>query len=78
MTGLGFTYTSCLSPRGRAGRVKLRKGDLPMGRLVVSTKRHAQAVINGVVHDTASTASPSVRGYWTLAPGRYAGTVQTP
>jgi hypothetical protein len=66
MKAHGFTYTKCLSPQGRAGRVKLRKGDLPSKhRLVVMTKGHAQAVINGVVQDMHATRTPNVRCYWT-------------
>jgi hypothetical protein len=64
MAGQGFLYRSCLSSKGRAGRVKLRAGDLPTkGRLVVHTRGHAQAVIDGVLHDTHYTSKP-VRGYW--------------
>lgn len=64
MAKQGFVWTSCLSPTGRAGRVKLRAGDLPSkGQLAVLFRGHMLAVLDGVVHDTGYESKP-VRGYW--------------
>ena len=37
---------------GSGCKVHLLKGELPMGRLIVSVSRHLTAVIDGVIHDT--------------------------
>jgi hypothetical protein len=51
MTSLGFRWTPCMGI-GTGCKVHLVKGELPMGRLVVSLSRHYTAVIDGVIHDT--------------------------
>jgi hypothetical protein len=81
MTALGFRWTACMGI-GTGCKVHLLKGELPMGRLVVSLSRHYTAVIDGVIHDTfnpqrttlfhepgkpARMAHRCVYGYWSAA-----------
>lgn len=47
----GFKWTPTMLI-GKGCKVHLVKGELPMGRLVVSVSGHYTAVIDGVVHDT--------------------------
>lgn len=73
MRGLGFTWTPLLTV-GSSDRVRFTDGQLPMGRLVVSVRKHYTAVIDGAVHDTFdpqdSAWGPDYRrvvsGYWKL------------
>ena len=64
MRRLGFVWVPLAKYR-----VYLREDELPMGRLIVETRRHYCAVIDGVIHDTfnpgASGRRP-VRGYWKI------------
>jgi len=50
MTSLNLIWTPCMAI-GSGCQVHLRDGELPMGRLLVSTSRHMTAVIDGVIHD---------------------------
>jgi hypothetical protein len=52
MTALGFRWTPTMGI-GTGCKVHLLKGELPMGRLVVSLSKHYAAVIDGVIHDTS-------------------------
>lgn len=51
MAELGFKWTPTMFV-GQGCKVHLAKGELPMGRLVVSVSKHMVAVIDGVVRDT--------------------------
>lgn len=46
---------------GTGCRVHLRKGELPMGRLIVSVSCHLVAVIDGVIHDTGDCSRDGTR-----------------
>ena len=66
MQGLGWKWTPTMRI-GSGCQVHLREGELPAGRLVVSTSRHLVAVIDGVIHDTldcSRSGSRCVYGYW--------------
>jgi len=55
---------------GTGCKVHLRDGELPMGRLMVSTSRHITAVIDGVIYDTYDPSRGGTRcvyGYWRQA-----------
>src|SRR6516164_288534 len=43
---------------GQGCTVHLARGELPMGRLIVSVSRHVVAVIDGVIHDTHDPLAP--------------------
>lgn len=60
MEAIGFEWTPTMQI-GSGCKVHLVKGELPMGRLVVSVSRHYTAVIDGVVHDTHD---PQRRTVW--------------
>lgn len=52
---------------GSGTTVHLRKGELPMGRLIVQVSRHMVAVIDGVIHDNHDCSRGgrrAVYGYW--------------
>lgn len=51
MRALGFSWTPAMTI-GSGCKVHLLRGELPLGRLVVSVSRHYVAVIDGVIHDT--------------------------
>jgi hypothetical protein len=77
MRSLGFRLTSTMHI-GQGCKVHLRKGELPMGRLVVSVSKHLTAVIDGVIYDTYDPRRNGTRcvyGYWYLheqaTKGRY-------
>jgi len=62
LKSLGWEYTEPKEP------TYLRADMLPLGRLVVLVNRHAVAVIDGVIHDTADSGGAGkirVEGYWT-------------
>lgn len=66
LTSLGWVFTATMGI-GTGCRVHLRKGELPMGRLVVSVSKHSVAVLDGVAHDTHDPSrggSRCVYGYW--------------
>jgi hypothetical protein len=53
---------------GSGCRVRLAKGALPMGQLIVKVSRHITAVIDGVIHDTHDPSREGTRcvnGYFT-------------
>jgi hypothetical protein len=54
---LGWQYVA--KPVGPNGR--LRRGEVPMGRLIVELSGHLVAVIDGVIHDTYYSASRGQR-----------------
>jgi hypothetical protein len=65
----GFEWTPTMGI-GTGCRVHMRQGELPMGRLVVMLSRHAAAVIDGVVYDTADPSRGGTRcvyGYYKLS-----------
>lgn len=52
---------------GQGCKVHLRRGELPMGRLIVSCSKHLVAVIDGVIHDTFDPSRQGTRcvyGYY--------------
>jgi len=51
MASLGFRWVP-LMKIGSGCTTNLVKGQLPMGRLIVSLSKHYTAVIDGVIHDT--------------------------
>jgi hypothetical protein len=60
----GWVYVDC-----KGKNTRLRAGDLPMGRLVVSIPEHYVAVIDGVIHDTfdpSEDGTAIIDGYWIL------------
>lgn len=66
MRYLGFVWTPTMHI-GSGCRVHLRRGELPMGRLVVKVSRHYTAVIDGVIHDLHDCSRGGMRcvyGYW--------------
>jgi hypothetical protein len=66
ITRLGFVWTPTMFI-GSGCKVHLRKGELPMGRLIVAVSRHYTAMIDGVVHDTHDPSRGGTRcvyGYW--------------
>jgi len=81
MQELGFQWVPCME-FGKGCQVHLKDGELPMGRLVLSLRRHYVAVIDGVLHDTFDSSPPKhfimneivsdeeyyrcVYGYWRL------------
>jgi hypothetical protein len=61
LRSIGWQYTRL------RGRVFLRSGQLPPGRLIVALSRHFVAVIDGVIHDTYDSGGAGkrhVKGYW--------------
>ena len=71
MRELGFVWTPTMAI-GSGCKVHLRAGELPMGRLVVSTSKHWTAVIDGVIfdtHDPSRGGTRCVYGYWKLSRG---------
>lgn len=50
MERLGWRWVPTMQI-GSGCKVHLREGELPMGRLIVSTSKHLVAVIDGVIHD---------------------------
>jgi hypothetical protein len=60
MTGLGWEFVPTMTI-GSGCQVHLVKGELPMGRLVVSVSKHYTAVVDGVVRDTHN---PQRRVFW--------------
>jgi len=68
MRELGFTWVPIMGI-GTGCTVHLARGELPMGRLVVSVSRHWTAVIDGVIfdtHDPSRRGTRCVYGYWRL------------
>jgi hypothetical protein len=51
MRELGFEWVSCMGV-GEGCHTHLKNDELPVGRLVLSLRRHYAAVIEGVLHDT--------------------------
>ena len=80
MRSLGFVWTPTMLI-GQGCKVHLLKGELPMGRLVVSLSKHYTAVVDGIIRDTHNPqrstiicengeqhmAHRCVYGYWQLA-----------
>lgn len=69
LESIGWVFTPTMFI-GQGCKVHLRRGELPMGRLLVNVSRHLVAVIDGVVHDThdpGRDATRCVYGYWTKA-----------
>jgi hypothetical protein len=66
MRELGFVWVPVMGI-GTGCKIHLRRGELPMGRLVVSCSKHWTAVIDGVIHDNHD---PS-RGGWRCVYGYY-------
>jgi hypothetical protein len=67
LTSLGWVFTPTMAI-GSGCTHHLRKGEVPMGRLIASLSRHYAAVIDGVVHDTHDPTRGGTRclyGYWT-------------
>ena len=70
MAELGFEWVPTMHI-GSGCTVHLRKGELPMGKLVVNVSRHFTAVIDGVVfdtHDPTRNGTRCVYGYYRLKP----------
>ena len=70
LLALGWDWTGIMGTK--RGRVHLRQGELPMGRLIVSLCRHLCAVIDGVLHDTfdcSRDGTACVYGYWRAGRG---------
>lgn len=68
MRSLGFEWTPTMRI-GSGCRVHLRRGEIPMGRLVVAVSRHFTAVIDGVIndaHNPSREGNRCVYGYWKL------------
>lgn len=69
MKALGFVWVSCCKV-GSTESTHFYKGELPMGRLVCSVRKHMVAVIDGVVRDTWDSRYNSfseprrIYGYW--------------
>ena len=66
MVELGFSWTATMSIGSRPS-VHLRADELPTGRLVCMLRRHAVAVVDGVVRDTEDCSrdgSRCVYGIW--------------
>lgn len=69
LEALGWHFTPTMFI-GQGCKVHLRRGELPMGRLIVNTSRHLVAVIDGVIfdtHDPSRDGTRCVYGYWTKA-----------
>jgi hypothetical protein len=60
MAAAGFVWVPTMQI-GTGCRVHLVKGELPMGRLVVSVSKHYTAVVDGVIYDTHN---PQRRIHW--------------
>jgi hypothetical protein len=81
MTGIGFIWTPTMRI-GSGCKVRLIRGELPSGRLVVSLSRHYSSVIDGVINDTYDPTRTTINvtdekprmshrcvyGYWTFTP----------
>lgn len=81
MASIGWTWVPTMRI-GQGCKVHLLRGELPMGRLVVSVSKHCTAVIDGVIHDTSNPTRAiistmngvekmshrCVYGYWTEQP----------
>ena len=68
MARLGFVWTPTMGI-GTGCKVHLRKGELPMGRIIVALSKHYAAVIDGVVHDTHDPSRAGTRcvyGIWRM------------
>ena len=66
MKSLGFTWTPTMSI-GSGCKVKLRKSDLPAGKIIAVVSKHYCAVIDGILHDTydcSRDGNRCVYGYW--------------
>jgi hypothetical protein len=52
---------------GTGCTIHLRRGELPMGKLIVSVSKHLVAVVDGIVqdtHDCTRSGNRCVYGYW--------------
>lgn len=61
---------------GSGCTVRLRKDELPTGRLIVSVSKHIVAVIDGVIHDTHDPSRAGTRcvcGYFQRVGARWSG-----
>jgi hypothetical protein len=68
MLAQGFVWTSTMGI-GTGCKVHLRRGELPMGRLIARVTKHYTAVIDGVINDTYDCSRDGTRavyGYWRL------------
>jgi hypothetical protein len=67
MGTLGWTWVPNVSNK-KGHQTRLRKDELPSGRLVVRIHKHAVAVVDGVIHDTYNSSgkhgSRPIRGYF--------------
>jgi hypothetical protein len=67
LASIGWKFTPTMQI-GSGCKVHLAKGELPMGRLIVSVSKHTTAVIDGVIHDTHDCSREGTRcvyGYFT-------------
>jgi hypothetical protein len=67
MEALGYEWTPTMHI-GSGCTTHLGRGELPMGRLIVSVSKHLTAVIDGTIHDTHDPSRGGTRcvyGYWT-------------
>ncbi len=68
LASIGWDWTPTMFI-GSGCRVHLRADELPGGRVIASCSKHIVAVIDGVIHDTASgvdrDGTRAVYGYWT-------------
>lgn len=60
MANLGWAWTPTMRI-GQGCKVHLVKGELPLGRLIVSVSKHYTAVIDGIIRDTHD---PQRRTFW--------------
>jgi len=68
MHKLGFKWIPTMQI-GSGCKVHLRKGEMPMGRLVVAVSKHYTSMIDGIINDTydpSRNATRCVYGYWRL------------
>lgn len=66
MNHLGYEWVSCMGI-GTGCTTHLRRGELPMGKLIVSVSKHLVAVVDGIVqdtHDCTRSGNRCVYGYW--------------
>lgn len=73
MKNMGFVWYLPMR-QGKACKIYLKDGDLPMGRVIAKLRRHWVAVIDGVMYDTHNPGdkcggqwpSRRVYGWWKL------------
>jgi hypothetical protein len=61
LKNLGFHYTKA------AANVSLHRDELPLGRVIATTRNHVVAVIDGIFHDNwnpNAKTTQTLEGYW--------------